>query len=186
MERIRAFLALDISEEVRREIGEFEKEIDSVGADIKLVEIENLHVTMKFLGEIDPNTVEKVYDVMSGLREEKFVMKVEGVGVFPNWRMIRVVWVGIGDGRERIIKIQRELDSGLAELGFERERDFVPHITVGRVRSPRNRDRLVQVLEKYRGHSFGSCVAERLVLKMSKLTPKGPIYSDLREVEFKQ
>jgi 2'-5' RNA ligase len=184
MERVRAFLALDISEEVRREIGEFEKEIDSVGADIKLVETENLHVTMKFLGEIDAGVLEKVYDVMRGLREEKFVMKVEGVGVFPNWRVARVVWVGIGEGRERVIEIQRKLDSGLAGLGFGRERDFVPHITVGRVRSPRNRDRLLQVLENYRGRKFGSCVAERLVLKMSQLTPKGPIYSDLREVEF--
>ncbi len=184
MERVRAFLALDISEEVRREIWEFEKEIDSVGADIKLVEIENLHVTIKFLGEIDAEVLEKVYGVMRRLKEEKFVMKVEGVGVFPNWRMVRVVWVGIGEGSERVTKIQRELDSGLAELGFGRERDFVPHITVGRVRSPRNRDRLLQVLEKYRGHKFGSCVAERLVLKMSQLTPKGPIYSDLKEVEF--
>ncbi|MEM3365581.1 MAG: RNA 2',3'-cyclic phosphodiesterase [Candidatus Methanomethyliaceae archaeon] len=184
MERVRAFLAIDITEEVRQKIAEFEREIDLVGADIKLVEVENLHVTMKFLGEVDSGILEKVYDVMKMVKGESFAMNVEGVGVFPNWRMFRVVWVGIGEGGDRITKIQRELDAGLAKLGFERERDFVPHITVGRVRTPRNRDRLLQLLEKYKNHQFGRCKVEKLVLKKSTLTPKGPIYSNLREVDL--
>ncbi|MCX8182526.1 MAG: RNA 2',3'-cyclic phosphodiesterase [Candidatus Methanomethyliaceae archaeon] len=184
MERVRAFLALDISEEVRQNIAKFEREIDLVGADIKLVEVENLHVTIKFLGEVDAGMLERVHDMMKRVRGEKFSISVEGVGVFPNWRMIRVVWVGIGKGGERVAKIQRELDVGLSEIGFERERDFVPHITVGRVRSPRNRDRLLQLVEKYKEFKFGTFLVDRLVLKKSVLTPKGPVYSNLREVDF--
>jgi len=184
MESVRAFIALDISEDVKGKIVEFENELDSVGADMKLVESENLHVTIKFLGEVHVGQLEKIYDVMRKVREEKFTISVEGVGVFPNWRMVRVIWVGIGDGGERVIKIQREIDAGLGDLGFGRERDFVPHITVGRVRSPRNKERILQLLEKYKGYRFGACVVDRLVLKESMLTPKGPIYSDIREVEF--
>lgn len=184
MESVRAFLALEVSEEVKNRIMEFEKEIEAVKADIKLVEKENLHVTMKFLGEIDAGLLDKIFEIMERAKAEKFTMKVEGVGVFPNWRIVRVVWVGIGEGGERIIRIQRALEGGLVGLGFERERDFVPHVTVGRVRSPRNRERLLQVLERYKRHQFGTCLVDRLVLKKSVLTPSGPVYSNLREVEF--
>ncbi|MGC8937160.1 MAG: RNA 2',3'-cyclic phosphodiesterase, partial [Candidatus Methanomethylicaceae archaeon] len=165
-------------------IMEFEEEIDRVKADIKLVERENLHVTMKFLGEVDAGLLDKIFEIMERARTEKFTIKVKGVGVFPNWRMVRVVWVGIGEGGDRVIKIQRTLEGGLAGLGFERERDFVPHVTVGRVRSPRNREGLLQVLEKYKRHQFGTCLVDRLILKKSVLTPSGPVYSNLREVEF--
>lgn len=185
MEAVRAFLALEVSEEVRSRIMELEKELEESGADIKLVERENLHVTMKFLGEINKAVLEGVYNIMDGLREDKFEIKVEGVGAFPNLRVLRVLWVGIRDGADRVIGIQRRLDDQLIRLGFGKERDFVPHITVGRVKTPRNKERILQILEKYKGHYFGMCMVERLVLKKSVLTPRGPVYSNLKEVEFK-
>ncbi len=185
METVRAFLALEISDDVRSKIMEFEGELEASGADIKLVEKENLHVTMKFLGDVNEVVLEKIFAIMDDVKEERFSIRVEGVGVFPNQRMLRVVWVGIGDGGEKVTKIQRELEGQLAGLGFGRERDFVPHITVGRVRSPRNRERVIQVLEKYKGHYFGTCLVDRLVLKKSVLTLRGPVYSNLREVELR-
>ena len=185
METVRAFLALDIPNGIKDRIMDVEGMVEKSGADVKLVEKENLHVTMKFLGDVTEGTVEKVFMAMEGLGEERFEIEVMGTGVFPNPRMVRVLWVGIGGGSEKVISIFKKLDAGIASLGFPRERDFTPHITIGRVRSPRNRDELIKTMEKFSGEKFGTAAVSRVVLKRSVLTPSGPMYSNLREVELK-
>lgn len=184
MEVVRTFLALDIPDEIKGRIMDVEGRVERSEADVKLVERENLHVTMKFLGDVTDDTIEKIYRVMMGTREGKFEMEVKGTGVFPNQRMVRVLWVGIGAGSEKVTSIFRRLDAGTAELGFPQERHFTPHITIGRVRSPRNRDELIKAMEKYSSEKFGTTAVDRIVLKKSVLTPRGPIYSNLREAEL--
>ncbi|MGQ9759301.1 MAG: RNA 2',3'-cyclic phosphodiesterase [Candidatus Methanomethylicaceae archaeon] len=185
METVRAFLAFEVSEGVKSRIMEFEDELKECGADIKLVERENLHVTMKFLGEVGKEVLESIYGIMDSLSGGKFEIRVEGVGAFPNLRVLRVLWVGITEGADRVIDIQRYLDDQLVKLGFRKERDFVPHITVGRVKTPRNKENVIRVLEKYRRHYFGTSTVGSLLLKKSVLTPRGPVYSNLKEVELR-
>jgi 2'-5' RNA ligase len=185
MEVVRAFLALEVTEDIKERIMELERKIKASGADVKLVEQENLHITMKFLGDVTADTVERVFEAMKMVREDKFQLEVKGTGVFPNPRMIRVLWVGAGIGGEKIVSIFRQLDSELARKGFPRERDFTPHITMGRVRSLRNKEDLLKVIEEYRGRIFGTTTIDKIALKKSFLTPSGPIYSNLREVELK-
>jgi 2'-5' RNA ligase len=184
MEVVRAFLALEVAEDVKERIMELERKIKASGADVKLVEQENLHITMKFLGDVTADVVERVYEAMKTVREVKFQLEVKGTGVFPNLRMIRVLWVGAGAGGDKVVSIFRQLDSELVRKGFPRERDFTPHITIGRVRSLRNKEDLLRVIEEYRGRIFGTIAIDKISLKKSELTPNGPIYSNLREVEL--
>jgi 2'-5' RNA ligase len=185
METYRAFLALDISHEVRARIMELEERVGQAGADVKLVEMENLHVTMKFLGEIGAERVEAVHEVMKSVKEKPFQLEAKGTGVFPNPRMARVLWVGVGIGSDESISIFRQLESGIMKLGFPRERDFTPHITIGRVKSPRGTGQLMEAMGAFRSTSFGVTLVDKVVLKKSQLTPSGPIYSNLLEVDLR-
>jgi 2'-5' RNA ligase len=185
METHRAFLALEISPEVKGRIMELEEKIKQTGADVKLVERENLHVTMKFLGEIGAERVEAVHEIMKSVREKPFQLEAMGTGVFPNPRMARVLWVGVGKGSDETVSIFRQLESGLAEAGFPRERNFTPHITIGRVRSPGGAGGMMGAMNAFRSISFGITPVDRVVLKKSQLMPTGPIYSNLLEVDLR-
>ena len=185
METHRAFLALDLSQEVRGRIMKLEEEVGRARGDVKLVAAENLHVTMKFLGAIGDGGVEAVQEVMRSVRWKPFPMEAKGTGVFPNPRMARVLWVGVGAGSEDVVAVFRQLEAGLARAGFPRERDFTPHITIGRVRSARGAGQLVEAMAPFRSTSFGISQVDRMVLKKSLLTPAGPIYSNLLEVDLK-
>lgn len=184
METHRAFLALDISQEVRGRIMEVEEEVGRSGGDVKLVSAENLHVTLKFLGDVGPPGVEAVRGVMSGVRAKPFPMEARGTGVFPSPRMARVLWVGIGTGSDDVVSVFRQLEAGLIKAGFPRERDFTPHITIGRVRSQRGAPRLAEAMARFRSASFGTTGVDRIVLKKSVLTPSGPVYSNLLEADL--
>jgi len=184
MEVVRAFLALEVAEDVKKRIMELEGKIKASGADVKLVEQENLHITMKFLGDITADAVERVYEAMKTVKEVKFQLEVKGTGVFPNPRMVRVLWVGAGTGGEKVVSIFRQLDSELVSKGFQRERDFTPHITIGRVKSHRNKEDLLRAIDEYRARIFGTTAIDKIVLKKSILMSSGPVYSNLREVEL--
>lgn len=184
METHRAFLALDISQDIKTKIMELEETVQRSGADVKLVEGENLHVTLKFLGEIGADSVEEIRKTMIGVKVAPFQLEAKGTGVFPNPRMARVLWVGVGKGSEETVSIFKQLDEGLSSLGFRKEREFTPHITIGRVRSGRGNAALMEALGAFRSTFFGSTIEEKIVLKRSQLTPSGPIYSNLLEVDL--
>ncbi len=186
METVRAFLALEVSGEVKRKIVGLQDEIAGSGADVRLVGEENMHVTLKFLGDIDETAVGKVTGAMGAVRSEAFLLEVTGAGAFPNARMPRVLWVGAGSGGDKVSNIAKQLEAELAKLGFPREREFTPHITVGRVRSARNAAALAGILQRNRDASYGSTAIDRIVFKKSVLTPSGPIYSDIGEVRLGQ
>ncbi len=184
MEVIRAFIAFEIDENIKNEIMKIEEEIKENRIDIKLVEKENLHITLKFLGNIEKRLLEKIFSILDNIKEKKFEISVEDIGAFPNEKNIRVLWAGIKEGKENIIRIQKELDNKLLSLGFKKEEDFIPHITFGRIKSFRNKEKLIKIFEEYKGYFFGKCIIDRLILKKSILTPHGPIYYNLKEVFF--
>jgi len=186
METVRAFLALEVADEVKQNIMRLEDEVAGAGADVRLVSAENLHITLKFLGDIEETMIEKVMGVMKAVRADAFVLEVAGAGAFPGTRMPRVLWVGAGSGGEKISEISRQLETGLPSLGFPKERKFTPHITVGRVRSARGNAALTGILQNNRDTRFGSTAIDRIAFKKSVLTPSGPIYSGIGEVRLGQ
>jgi 2'-5' RNA ligase len=182
MSTFRGFIAIDIK--ATPQITTFEKEIAKTGADVKLVEPGNIHITVKFLGDTDENHIDAIEQSMkeSVLAIKPFPITLKGTGVFPNQNYMKVLWIGITD-EGNMKTIVHAIDEKLAPLGFKKEnRGFSPHLTVGRVKTARNKDQLLKVIENYKAVEFTIQKVQSITLKKSELTPKGPIYTTLREV----
>jgi len=171
---MRAFIAVELSEQVRKNLQPFQKALDLEG--IKLVEPENLHITLFFLGEIDDRTKGKVVEAMEKVSVPKFELNCKGVGVFPNPNFIRVAWAGCEN--ENLTKLYEQLAPEMRKLRYKIE-PFRGHVTVARVRDPSTKGNVQKALEKFEGKDFGTCEIGKIVLKKSILTPQGPVYEDV-------
>ena len=182
----RAFIAIDIDETVRQKLVAAQKGLAATGAQLNIVGAENVHVTMKFLGDVQESKMAAVADAIRAAVKgvQPFDMAVRGIGVFPGLKYISVIWAGVDDGRENVVAIQRNIDRELQKLGFPPERDFVPHLTLARVKSATARENLVAFIKENANAEFGVTRAEAVELKQSTLTPKGPIYSTLARIEL--
>lgn len=182
----RAFIAIDVSEEVRQKLVEVQRKLAATGAQLKLVEPENIHVTIKFLGDVGHERLNEIVDALrrAVANLPQFEMEVRGMGVFPNLHYMRVIWAGIANGREKVIAAQKNVDQELQKLGFQPERDFVPHLTLARVKSAIQKNKLIALIKDMSSEEFGRTQATSIELKQSILTSKGPIYSTLASVEF--
>jgi 2'-5' RNA ligase len=183
MEKIRAFIAVPATDEVRALIGQIEGELKPVGADVKWVEPGNVHITLKFLGNIDPDQVNGLCQALSdALRgSASFDVLVEGTGTFPSGRRApRVVWIGLTDGKEGLIDLAGKVEGACSSLGFEQEdRPFKPHLTIGRVR--RGSAYLRDLSDRVGRVEFNPLKlrVDRVNLVKSKLSPQGPTYTVL-------
>ncbi len=176
-------MAFDIDDAaVRNKLAKAQALTVQTGADVKLVETENIHVTMRFLGDVTQDTVERVFDEMKKIQFVPFNIQLKGVGVFPSLSYPRVVWVGITEGTNELRSIYDQLEMRLRGLGFAPDdHGFSPHLTIARVRSGRNKAQLAEFVKQNAGLDFGTIGAECLRLKRSVLSPKGPTYSTLKE-----
>lgn len=182
----RGFISADIG--AVSEIVLFEDELEKTGADLKLVEPENVHLTLKFLGETNEEKIDDISRIMEnsvkGLK--KFKLRLKGAGAFPNLNYPRVVWVGI-ENPEGLIKIANALEDELQHLGFRKERRaFSPHVTVARVKTGRNKNQLAEMLIKNREKDFGAIDIGCIRLKKSILSSKGPEYYTLKEISLSE
>ena len=182
MARIRTFLSIELTSSIRDRIVMLQNRLAATGADVKWTDAKNLHVTLLFLGEVPDKEVATVYRIaqkaVEGMGE--FTMTVEGFGCFPNPRRPRILWVGIGQGTQELVRIHDALEEPLVDLGYRREdRKYTPHITLGRVRSARPAERLTQALHELTGWSAGEMTVEQVHVMGSELTPTGPVYTVL-------
>jgi RNA 2',3'-cyclic 3'-phosphodiesterase len=175
-----------VSPEVRDNLVRVEEELGETRADIRLVERENLHFTVKFLGEVSGEVVETVDQRLRPLELPRMEVGVRGLGAFPDARRPRVVWAGVA--AEDLPGIsgcgQRVIDA-LEGLGQADERKFHPHITLARVRSPRNHETLAAFLRDSKEREFGRTPITALKLKSSALSPHGPTYRDVKEYDLR-
>jgi len=182
-ESIRGFIAFDIDNNtILQKIADTQSLLAKTGADLKLVEPKNIHITIRFLGNITPATAEKIHEEMKKLQFTPFEVKICGTGAFPHLRYPRVLWAGITQSVEQLQSIFNQLEPRLRSLGFAPDpKGFSPHLTIARVRSGRNKAELAKCILENANTEFGVIRAECLRLKKSDLTPKGPIYSTLKE-----
>jgi 2'-5' RNA ligase len=182
-ELIRSFLAFDIeNDDVRKRLSSVQTRLVQTGADVKLVETENIHATMRFLGNVSIGMIEKIFEEMKKTEFKPFNVQIQGVGVFPSLSYPRVVWAGITEGKDQLRDVFNKIEPRLQVLGFAPDpKGFSPHLTIARVRSGRNKTQLAEFVNKNASHKFGTIKAECLRLKKSALSPKGPIYSTLKE-----
>ena len=164
MTKFRGFIAIDIASLPK--LIEFENKIKDIGANVKLVEPKNVHITLKFLGDIEEEKIDEVEEIMKTATEGmgSFDIKLKGTGAFPNQNYMKVIWIGI-EGGEQISVIADKIDEDLSKIGFEREkRKFSAHLTIGRVRSAKNKDQLIQIIEKYKEFEFADMKVDSIKL----------------------
>jgi len=184
MAKLRGFIAIEVDSFPK--IIELENEIKNSGAMVKLVEPQNIHITLKFLGDTNENLIEKIEEIIRTSIENimPFEISLKGAGFFPNQNYIKVIWIGI-ENTEQLGKIAYKIDDQTLKLGYDREkRKFSAHLTIARVKSAKNKDKLIQIIEKYKEVEFGKIIVDSIKLKQSELTPKGPIYTTLKDIKF--
>ncbi|MFQ6020421.1 MAG: RNA 2',3'-cyclic phosphodiesterase [Candidatus Aenigmatarchaeota archaeon] len=173
---MRLFISIEISDDLKRKIIKIQEKFKDF--DIKFVEKDNLHFCLKFLGEVSDEKIDKIKEIIQETAEkfEKFKINIKGIGVFPSKSYIRVVWLGVEDGK-MLEAIASELNNSLENLGFKKDR-FVPHLTLGRVRSGRNREELVKIIE-FLNPEIGEMEVNKIDLIQSVLTRRGPVYKEI-------
>jgi len=182
MALFRGFIAVEIP--AAPSIIDFENAVAKTGADVKLVEPENIHLTLKFLGDTEENQIDAIGKVIeeSVVGIKPFMLTLKGTGVFPNDKYVKVVWIGIVNG-EYLARIAQSIEDKLAPFGFAKERrGFSAHLTIGRVRTAKNKDELLAAVQQFREKEFLRHEIHAVMLKKSDLTPKGPIYTTIREI----
>ena len=181
-ETIRTFVAIELPLEARDELVSVQAELKKSGADVKWVEPENIHLSLRFIGDVEPDKAEEIKELVAGTTaaSKAFELTMKGTGVFPDLGHPRVIWAGVDRGAGESTRLAADLEAGLQAIGIAgEERKFHPHITLGRVRSQRNSDKLRKLVETT-GFEAGSIIkVECLILFMSRLTPQGPVYTPL-------
>ena len=181
---MRTFIAIELSEEIRSSLSQIQSHLKYSGADVKWVEKDNIHLTLKFLGEISEAKAEEVKKALDSIAREtsKFEITLKDIGAFPKIEFPRVIWVGLDKGAAESVELAAKVDEALSGIGFQKEsRPFASHLTIGRVRSPKNREALKEKVTGYKGPIPGSQMISSAILFQSTLTPKGPIYTKLHE-----
>ena len=184
MSQIRAFLAIDLDDDLKPKINKIMREFKQIDANIKYVDLLNLHFTLKFFGDIDTEGIdlmaEKIQNVINDF--DPFTIQIKGCGAFPNRNRIKVIWVGL-DEDEILKDLHDKLDKEFHSLGFDLDKKFSSHLTIGRMRSAKGKNKVKDTIEKYDNVDIGEMEVNTITLKKSTLTPEGPIYEDL--IEFR-
>jgi len=182
---MRCFIAIDIDQQIRKALANLQQELqgkaDIKRSDAKWVNPENIHLTLKFLGEIKDEQAVDICNITGDVasRHESFELDVESVGHFGG-RSARVLWVGTGQNIDKLLQLQQDLEQQLDLAGWPREaRKFSGHLTLCRIRNTRAGVKLAQLARDYRDFRLGTMPAESVSVYQSQLTPQGPIYTVL-------
>jgi len=180
---IRSFIAIDIPAEIKTELTALQDSLKRLGAAVSWTRPEGVHLTLKFLGDVEPHVIPDIVNALIGAVNNtmSFNIIVEGVGCFPNPRRPKVLWVGL-QGGEILSQLQSAVETVTEPLGFPKEnRRFNPHLTLGRVKDPRGIERVIRELEHlgFPRHEF---TASEVRLMKSELKPTGAEYTVIHAI----
>jgi 2'-5' RNA ligase len=182
---IRAFLAIEPPENILQEISRLQEKLKrEISGRISWTRPQGQHLTLKFFGDISREDINNISAAVQkrAVAEQKLNLKIEKLGVFPDARRPRVLWCGITGDTERLINLQKKLDSDFAALGFPaEERSFKAHLTLARIKDPRDIAGMSEALKKHGKFTAGDFVADKLFLFQSNLSPQGAVYTKLAE-----
>jgi len=189
---MRIFIAIDIDQATRADLADLQAELrgkaDIKKSDAKWVDPDNIHLTVKFLGEVKDQQIVEVCNITKGVaaRHKRFDIEVSAVGHFGG-KSARVLWVGAGQDCAELLALQRQLEARLAEVGWpEENRKFSGHLTLCRVRNSKAGVKLAQLTGEYKDFKVGTIPVQALTVYQSRLTPSGPTYTVLGRYELKQ
>jgi 2'-5' RNA ligase len=173
---VRIFVAIKLEEKVKKELSKVQEEMKRRSKRIKWVSKENLHLTLKFLGEVEETKIEEVEKkIEEGITgEKKFKLSFEGIGYFPNKKTPRIIWIGVDEGRDNFIRIAEKLNKNLNKFRKE-EKKIIPHLTLGRVKYGG------EVFIEEKNFKTSSFLVTKVSLIKSKLLESGPLYTVIKE-----
>ena len=181
---MRTFIAIPLLAESRTMLDKMQQSLRVHRADVRWVAIPSIHLTLKFLGEVEPEIIPRLSESIENASrsERSFELRLQGLGCFPNLRMPRVIWCGIGGETEGLSRLQRKVENVCAEFGFAPEdRAFHPHLTLGRVNGKRNLQPLLDCI-KIGSDLASSFQADHFNIYKSVLKPQGAEYSVLKTI----
>lgn len=188
---LRCFISIELDEPVKKSITEATALLKAGKVDVNWVAEEKLHLTLKFLGDTDDGLISRIKEELSRVSSAHtpFNIKVYGAGVLPDLRRPRVVFIGLdikADLAAGLKGLQRDIEETMAGLGFKKEdRLFLPHLTIGRVKSPKSKEQLLKMIETLKDRDFGIIYVKKISLMKSELKPKGAQYTIIDEFDLK-
>ena len=191
MPRIRTFIAVELSPSVKSRAEVLIGELSAAAAEINWVRPQHMHLTLKFLGDVPDIETPDICRVVSKVAaaSEPFEITCRGVGAFPSSDRPKTLWIGIADGAEQLVQLQKAIDDALKnELGYGRElRAFHPHLTIGRVKQllPGGRDDLIHLLKKHADFDADLAIVDEVVTFSSFLSRQGPTHEALDRAELR-
>jgi 2'-5' RNA ligase len=192
MEQVRSFIAIELPDELRLELGRLQARLRVDRPRVKWVDPSGIHLTLKFLGNIPVASIEPVTQALteSASKVSPFQLTIQQLGAFPNLRRVQVVWVGLGGELDKVNELYRLIEASLSHLGFTAEqRPFAPHLTLARLSNEALPDEQQRFGELIAGTSFESREVIRvnsINLMRSQLTSQGAIYSKISSAELKK
>lgn len=183
---MRLFVAIDLGDDVKEAVGGIQRKMRSGGYDLKMVEAGNLHMTLKFLGEVDAGQKGRIEGIISDAVKgfHPFTLSFHGVGYFGSASFMKVIWAGVKEGSQDFVSLAESLDKGLSFIRKD-EHGPSPHLTIARVRQGTSTQKLAHDILSLKDVNLGEACVKEIKLKESVLTPQGPIYSDLRAFPLK-
>ncbi len=184
---LRCFVAISLPGELKVRISGIQERLKPAGADVSWTRLEGMHLTLKFFGEIEEDRVRKIVKGLEAAVDgiPPFTLTVSGMGMFPDVRRPRVVWIGLKEEGDNLVRLQKGVEEELKNMGFPAEdRRFTPHITLGRARSNNNMDKLLKLIEEEKAAELGSFSVSEVHLIKSELKPSGAVYTDIHVIRF--
>ncbi|MFH1978734.1 MAG: RNA 2',3'-cyclic phosphodiesterase [Candidatus Aenigmatarchaeota archaeon] len=177
---MRLFIAIDLPVEIKDRIKELVESLEETGADLNISNVDNIHITLKFLGEVREGDVTSVVKIISDITSsyDSFKTHIKGMGYFGNPKFMKVIWLGLAEGTDETINIITELNKGLEHIRQDDHKPS-PHITLARVSSNIGREDLLSEIEKMKDVEVGEFSVNKIKLVKSVLRAGGPIYSDV-------
>ena len=184
---IRCFIAIELSKEIKDALAQVEDEFKKTISGVKWLKPDNIHLTLKFLGNVEEENIEKVKDVLAQTASQAgpFKIKLSSPGAFPGPGNPRVIWIGIEEGKNETSSLVNILESELAPLGIEKKsRAFHPHLTLARVKFLKDKNSLKNALTRIQVPQT-EMTASKITLFQSTLTREGAVYTALCEAGLK-
>jgi len=183
---MRCFIAIELPENVKSALSDIEGKLKKINADIRWVKPDNIHLTLKFLGNVEEETVGKIAKLMEKIcsRYNSFYLEIKGVGMFPDKKYPRVLWIGVMDNNI-LETLQKDIEDSMATIGFEKEKRFNAHLTLGRFRSSKGKDALLDAIKELESNNYGTINVKSISLMKSDLHPEGARYTKIAEFLLK-
>jgi RNA 2',3'-cyclic 3'-phosphodiesterase len=175
---MRIFIAIKLPKEIKGHLREIQKQCKGINASF----VKDFHLTLKFLGEVDEKTLEKVKEKLREIKFKSFKFKLSSVGCFPSEKYIRVLWVGI-EPEDKVTELQKKIEESLGDFKFKKDFKFKPHLTLARVRFIEDKEAFVEKFKKIDVKSLDFEVDSFSLMK-STLTKQGAVYEELEKFEF--